>query len=201
MSDNVPAGWYPTPTGGQRYWDGERWTNLPWEGDTATVQERPTPKGKLSKRALMVIAGVGILLVALVGGGVAWKVAADQQAAAEVVAAEEAAQAKEDAAKAAQDRRDQAERQDRADSVAEIENSVSAMATGHAADGVIDGPIIDVSCSPVGGGSTDDLSEKTTVFECFVANKDNGDGTMSGYYYNATINWDTGSYTYGLGRP
>jgi hypothetical protein len=39
----------------------------------------------------------------------------------------------------------------------------------HAADGIIDGPILEVTCSPVGGGSTDDLSEQTTVFECFVA--------------------------------
>jgi uncharacterized Tic20 family protein len=28
MSDepNVPAGWYPTPDGSQRYWDGSQWT-------------------------------------------------------------------------------------------------------------------------------------------------------------------------------
>jgi hypothetical protein len=75
------------------------------------------------------------------------------------------------------------------------------MAEGHAADGVIDGPIIEVTCSPVGGGSTDDLTEQTTVFECFAAYKDNGDGTMSGYTYNATMNWSSGSYTYGLGAP
>jgi hypothetical protein len=75
------------------------------------------------------------------------------------------------------------------------------MAEGHASDGIIHGPIIDVSCSPVGGGSTDDLTEQTTVFECFAANKDNGDGTMNGYKYNATMNWSSGSYTYGFGAP
>ena len=38
------------------------------------------------------------------------------------------------------------------------------------------------------------------MFQCFVADKKNGDGTMSGYYYHATMNWDTGSYTYGMGE-
>jgi hypothetical protein len=33
-----------------------------------------------------------------------------------------------------------------------------------------------------------------------VANKDNGDGTSSGYFFNATVNWNSGSYTYGLGK-
>ncbi len=83
----------------------------------------------------------------------------------------------------------------------EIESSVKTMAEGHVAEDIIDGPIIAVSCSPVGGGSTDDLTEQTTVFKCFVANEDNGDGTMSGYNYNATMNWDSGSYTYGFGAP
>jgi hypothetical protein len=31
--------------------------------------------------------------------------------------------------------------------------------------------------------------------------EDNGDGTMSGYTYNATMNWSSGSHTYGLGAP
>lgn len=55
--------------------------------------------------------------------------------------------------------------------------------------------------APVGGGSTDDLTETTTVFECFAANEDNGDGTMSGCKYHATMNWSTSEFTYGLGKP
>ena len=202
MSDSVPAGWYPTPDGKQRYWDGERWTNLPFEGSVDEVSpQNPelVPKKPITKRLTLWIALGALLLVLLAGGGIAWKANVDAQAAA--AAAAMAEQEKVDAAKAAQERKDEAERQSRADAVLGIEASVQTMAEGHAADGVINGPIIDVNCSPVGGGSTDDLTEKTTVFECFVANKDNGDGTMSGYYYNATMNWDSGSYTYGLGRP
>jgi membrane protein involved in colicin uptake len=148
------------------------------------------------------------VLLGLAGGGIAWKVAhdaevaaAEAEAAAESAAAEEreAQEREEAAAQAAQERQDDAERATRRASVAEIEASVKTMAEGHVSDGIIDGPILEVSCSPVGGGSTDDLTEQTTVFECFVAHKDNGDGTMSGYTYNATMNWSTGSYTYGLG--
>ena len=85
--------------------------------------------------------------------------------------------------------------------VGEIEASVRTMAEDHVAQGFTDGPIISVTCSPVGGGSTDDLTETTTVFDCFVATNDNGDGTMSGVKYHSTVNWSSGSYTYGAGAP
>lgn len=55
------------------------------------------------------------------------------------------------------------------------------------------------SCNPV-SGSTDDLTDITTSFDCFVATKDNADGTQSGYFFNATVNWNSGEYTYGLGK-
>jgi len=77
---------------------------------------------------------------------------------------------------------------------------VKSMAEGHVTDALFDGPILDVTCSPVAGGSIDDLLQTTTQFNCFVATEDNGDGTMSGYYYHATMNWDTGEYTYGFGE-
>lgn len=114
------------------------------------------------------------------------------------VAAEEARRAE---AQAAQQKRDNAERASREAAVAEIETSVKTMAEGHVAKGLIDGSIISVSCSPVSGGSTDDLTETTTVFECFVATNDNGDGTMSGFKYHATMNWTSGEFTYGMGAP
>jgi hypothetical protein len=165
-------------------------------------------------RRWVLVAAAAVLLLGLIGGGAAWKIVGDQReaeaaaraAAASSAAAEQAAQEqeereREEAAAAAQEQRDDAERRSRLDSVTEIEASVQEMAEGHAADGIIDGPIIDVTCSPVNGGSTDDLTEQTTVFECFVANEDNGDGTLSGYGYNATMNWSTGSYTYSLGDP
>ncbi|MGU3435052.1 DUF2510 domain-containing protein [Actinomycetes bacterium M1A6_2h] len=98
-------------------------------------------------------------------------------------------------------RQDNADRASRTLAVSGIESSVKTMAEGHVDKGIVDGPILSVSCSPVSGGSMDDLTETTTVFECFAASEDNGDGTMSGYKYHSTMNWTTGEYTYGLGAP
>jgi hypothetical protein len=212
--NTTPPGWYPTPTGGQQYWNGEQWLALPPPSDaagslTSTPETSPPPKNRRVARWL-VIAGTAVLLLGLIGGVIAWKVAHDAQvaaAAAETAKEKAAAQEQEKqrreeaAAAAAQERQDAADREARRESVTEIEASVKKMAEGHAVDDIIDGPIIDVTCSPVGGGSTDDLTEQTTVFECFAANEDNGDGTMSGYKYNATMNWSSGSYTYSLGAP
>jgi Protein of unknown function (DUF2510) len=212
-----PAGWYPTPTGQQQYWDGEKWLALTppdTAGSSASMSGSSwAPTNRRVVRWLVIVGGA-VLLLGLLGGGIAWKVAADarqaeaaaeaaaEEAAAEAAAAEREEQEREEAAAAAaQARRDQAERDARRASVTEIEASVKKMAEAHAADGIIEGPIIEVSCSPVGGGSTDDLTEQTTVFECFAAHEDNGDGTMSGWTYNATMNWSSGSYTYGLGSP
>jgi hypothetical protein len=213
-STTPAAGWYPTPTGQQQYWDGEQWLALPPPAEAAGSRTgTPEPGTAPSRRRIgkwLAIAGAVVVLLGLIGGGIAWKVADDARAAAaaaEAAAEKAAAEEREEqeraeaAAAAAQERRDEADREGRRASVTEIEASVKTMAEGHAADGVIDGPIIEVSCSPVGGGSTDDLTEQTTVFECFAAYKDNGDGTMSGWTYNATMNWSSGSYTYGLGAP
>ena len=208
------AGWYPTPSGEQRYWDGEQWLALPPPAGTAgpgmaTPGLSPAPRKRRVGKWLA-IAGAMAVLLGLVGGGIAWKVADDARVAAaeaETAAKKAAAEEREEqereeaAAAAAQERRDEADRAARRTSVSEIEASVKKMADGHAADGVVDGPILEVSCSPVDGGSTDDLTEQTTVFSCFAAYKDNGDGTMSGWTYNATMNWSSGSYTYGLGAP
>ncbi|WP_166804501.1 hypothetical protein [Cryobacterium algoritolerans] len=51
----------------------------------------------------------------------------------------------------------------------------------------------------VGRGSTDDLTAITTTFTCMAINKENADGTSSGYQFSATMNWDDGSCTWHLG--
>ena len=228
------AGWYPTPNGEKRFWDGEKWLALPQPDDATglsesapasqvdasatlvdeqhggageTVESEPAlalqKLGRRKRRMWISIAASVLVVIGLASGGVALKSAQDAQAVADAQAAAEleakAAAKVEAAAEAAEEKEDDAERAMRASAVEGIEASIKTMAEGHAAEGAIDGPIIDTSCSPVGGGSMDDLTESTTVFECFVANKDNGDGTLRGYTYNSTMNWSTGSYTYGLG--
>ncbi|MBY6706206.1 DUF2510 domain-containing protein [Rhodococcus sp. BP-241] len=202
---NAAPGWYPTPDGGQQYWDGNQWLSLP----NPSSNEQPSRTPRVSRKRL-VISGLAVLIVLVIAGG-SWKISHDSG----VREQQEAAQAAQDARdtadrleakriadiQAEQEEKDGAARAGRALSVVGIESSVKQMAEGHVEKGLVDGPIIDVTCSPVSGGSTDDLTETTTVFECFAANEDNGDGTMSGYKYNATMNWTTGSYTYGLGAP
>lgn len=126
--------------------------------------------------------------------------AAAAEAAVEALASEaEAQEAEEAAAAAEQADADDAERQNREHAVSDIEDSVGVMAEEHVDDGMIDGPVLDVTCSPVAGGSLDDLTEATTVFDCFVVTEELDDGRARGITYNATMNWDSGEYTYGLG--
>lgn len=210
-------GWYPTPDGSQRYWDGEHWLSIP-PPDGLPEDDGPKPR-RPSRRAWVAIVGAVLLIAVVVSVGFLVKAERDRElAAAEAAAAEEiasaqaaeeaaSAQAVEEAAAAAaaeqrsQQERDDRERDHRREAMASIETSVEEMAEGHIDDGIIDGPVLAVSCSPVAGGSIDDLTEQTTVFDCFVATEDNGDGTMSGISYNATMNWTTGSYTYRIGAP
>jgi hypothetical protein len=213
----TPAGWYPTPDGRQRYWDGSRWTDLPWdEGDATVTGEStgPVPRTKWTpqrrKRALIEGATV-VIILGLLAGGIALKGAGDRQVAAakiakihtaERLAATEKKNAADaaDAAAEAQRVKDDAERTARTAEVTGIEASVKTLAEKDVTDKLLVGPILSVKCSPVGSGSTSDLTQLTSVFECFAANKDNGDGTQSGYTFHANMNWSDGSYTYGLGK-
>lgn len=205
-------GWYPTPDGEQRYWDGYQWLSLP-----APPQEDTRTRGSSRRKwvwatvvAVIIIAlaiGIGSLIVAdrnreqAAAAATAAAIEAEEEASAR--AAEEAAEeeAAEEAAQQAQEREDEREREYRQDAVVEIEESIQTMAEGHLSDGLIDGQVLEVTCSPVAGGSLEDLTEQTTVFDCFVATEDNNDGTWSGYSYHATMNWNTERFTYGFGAP
>ncbi|MGB3484402.1 MAG: DUF2510 domain-containing protein [Mycobacterium sp.] len=206
-SDEAPPGWYPTPQGGQRYWDGQRWLALPepddanpFPADAAGVTEKQ-PTGK--KKA--VLAGIAALIVLVTAGigALLWNKNHDTQMRNNAIAASSSKAAADAAATAAEKvRRDtEAKRSQRASAIGDLEESITTMARDHIMKGLFDGPVLSVSCDPVGGGSTDDLTAKTTIFECFTATKDNGDGTLSGRKYHATMNWDSGNYTYGLGAP
>lgn len=213
MSDesrSAAPGWYPSPEGGQRYWDGQQWLALPDPGSPrVSGAETPGSQSRISailrfvKRPL-VLGILAVLVVAGIGSAIAVKVSndskAEEQRQAIAAAAQEEADRAAEAA-AAKQREDDAERAQRSLTVIELEASVKTMAEEHVSKSIIDGPILNVSCDPVGGGSTDDLTETTTVFECFAANEDVGDGRMRGFKYHATMNWTAGTYTYGFGAP
>lgn len=201
---NAPPGWYPDPSGTQRYWDGSEWLNIPppEPSTEASTSEAGTSK---QKNWWLLVAAIVVGVVLVAGGLVAWKVVTDSQEAkeAELERIEEERQADEQRKKE-QELEDALAEQERADrnvAVEEIEASVKEMAEKDAAQGIIDGPILDVICTPVGGGSTDNLDERSTVLDCFAAYEELEDGKALGYHYHATMNWDTGQYTYGLGQP
>jgi hypothetical protein len=204
-SDKVPAGWYPAPHGGKRYWDGQRWLALP-DPDDSTVAPAAVATGSAEKAAggrkkVVVASVVALIVLAAAGiGALVWKNSNDTQMRNAAIAASSSKAAAD--AQADRVRRDtEAKRAKRAAAVKDIEASVKKLAEKQVDEGLFNDPVLSVSCDPVGGGSTDDLTAKTTVFECFAATKDNGDGTLSGRKYHATMNWDTDDYTYGLGAP
>jgi hypothetical protein len=157
--------------------------------------------------------GLAVLLVLLLGGaaaGYAAKHHHDQQvaekhrqerAAAHALAlqkAKEAAAAREEARAKRLQR--QLERSVRHSVVRSLQRSITKDARKDVEDGLLDGPILRTTCTPVGGGNVDDLQAHTGNFSCLAVYKDNADGTSSGWAFSGTVNYDDGSYTWHLGH-
>ena len=187
MNDALNPGWYESPEHGRRYWDGNSWLS----------QSEPIPSNKQaglwSEKRKPIIASVVVLV--LVIAGFSWnssRVSHNRQV-----------HNQELIAKHQQELRKQNAEQISARNalVTEVEGAIKKMAQKHIQDYTISAnQIYYVSCNPV-GGSYSVLTQLTNTFQCFAATLHNSDGTDQGYYYNATINWDSGEYTYGLGKP
>jgi hypothetical protein len=163
-------------------------------------------KGRIrgaSRRAKLVVGGVTALL--LIGGGVTGvllKVQHDNDVAAKHKQQGQEAQRQAAAQAEAQraiDQANQEKRTLRAGVVTSLQDSVTKDAKKNVDQGLLTGPISSTSCTPVGGGSTDDLTAHTGNFTCIAVNKTSSDGTSEGYRYSATVNYDDGSYTWHLG--
>lgn len=161
---------------------------------------------KPSRKALVAI---GVVALLVIGAGVGLGVKKHQDAterarvaAAAERAAEEQARSEQEAADdaaAAQQAADDTEREGRRDMGTALEKRITKHAKGLVKDGLLEGPIKYSSCTATGGGSTDDLTALTGTFECLAVNKENDDGTASGYSYAGTAEWATGSLTWQLG--
>lgn len=188
---NAPAGWYPDPEGGQRYWDGEKWLNIP--APESTLNQSPTKSdsgmSSQTKKYLFIGAGVLVIVLLVVAGAVASQEQSRKQEIAQQAVQERKAEAKalEEEMRLLEERNVQ---------VAEIVESVKGAAQKMIDEGDIEGSVLDAYCNPVAGGSLEDIQETTTAFECFVATVDNGDGTQNGYFWDVLKNWDTGRYTW-----
>lgn len=177
----------------------------------------PEPRRKISKR--IVIGVVTALIVIGSATGLALKVSHDNAVTAQRVATAQAkervvaaAQAQADAAAAAakvtadaaataaaaQQVADDKTRTDRQAIVTQLEASIVKDAKERVAAQTFEGPILSASCTPLGGGSANDLTALSGTFDCIAVQKVNADGTSSGYGFAATVNWSDGSYTWKL---
>lgn len=162
---------------------------------------------KVNKRILLVVAAALIAVTAVVG--ITLYVQHTNQVNAEQAAATSAEEAQKNreaeatraaaAATAAKQTADTAKRTQRKLIVTALEDSILKDAESRVSKGVLTGPITRASCTPLGGGSSDDLTAITGTFQCIAVNKTDPDGSSSGYRFSATVNWNEASYSWHLG--
>lgn len=185
---------------------------------TCSVQERTTAPfcphcGKsytrkrrrlTSKRARRrLLALIVILVVAGAGTGIALRAHHDDQVKARhrTELARRRAAADAEAAAVAERQRKAAEKQKldrvmRGLIIRDMEKSITKDARTDAADGLIDGPILRTQCEPAPGGGG---SQTAAPYTCIAVNKENGNGTLSGFRFTAIADLKKGSYTWHLG--
>lgn len=148
-------------------------------------------------RKAIIIGTLALVLIAATATGLVLKNRHDDQVEATRVASVEQADAERAAENQAE--ADETERTQRNDYVTQLEKNIEKDAKGHVKEGIFEGPILSASCTATGGGSADDLTALTGTFECIAVNKENKDGTMSGYSYDGTIDWKSSEFTWQLG--
>ena len=149
----------------------------------------------MSRRSKALIIGAVLLLV-LGGAGIAiaLKVKHDN----DVQAQHEAAQAAAQAAEEARQERIQQERQNRQILVTDMEKAITRYAERQSLQrySLINGPILRTQCDPSGGHI--DTKSSTQDFSCLAVRNESG-GTLHGYRFSATANYDRSSYSWRLG--
>jgi hypothetical protein len=197
----LPAWWSKTPADRSRHGTPRRAPSIPFQ------RAQPDGGGWPAQRKASFWLIAVMTVVAIITGTSGALIGQHQQHVRQVAAAAAASASAEASRKAAAERQaaiDKAKHDlevlTRKSGVTQIESSVKQMATQQAATGLLSGPVISVTCTPAAGSSIDDLDQNTTDFGCFAATKDNGDGTLSGYNYHATMNWSSGQFTYGFGK-
>lgn len=198
IDDSAPKaapGWYPSPTGGQRYWDGNAWLNIP-APETSTIgqstqQTQPVNRKILIGGAALVIVVVGIIMIS--------SNVQQENARQEEIRIQASQQAEEDAAVAREKSAAEAETTRRQGLVDDLEVYLNDnVIPDHIQKRLITGSPLGVICDPVAGGSLSDTTEETTAFQCFAQLEDNGNGSYLGRYYDVTYNWTTGHYSWDL---
>ncbi|MGN8131761.1 hypothetical protein [Paenarthrobacter sp. 22069] len=157
----------------------------------------------------LVAIATAVLIIVVAGIAISLNVQHTNQVNAENAAAASAAEAEDkrqaeatrasQAAAAAKQAADATKRAQRKLIVTSLEDSILKDAESRVGKGVLEGPITRASCTPIGGGSSDDLTAITGTFQCIAVNKTEADGSSSGYRFSATVNWNDASYSWHLG--
>ena len=198
--DSAPKavpGWYPTPSGGQRYWDGNTWLDIP-----EPQQEGMSPKPENPANRKMIIIGISVV-VALIAIFLINSNVQQENARQEQIRIEASQQTKAEADQAAEEAKEkaavEAEKTRRQGLIEELEKYLNeTVVPDHIQKRLISGTPFGVNCDPVAGGSLSDTSEETTALQCFAQLVENGDGSYRGSFYDVTYNWTTGYYTWDL---
>jgi uncharacterized protein HemX len=161
---------------------------------------RPFVKRRRLSRRGGIYTAIVVLVLAGAGAGIVLKLNHDQQVEKqrkEAAAAQHASQVA--AERATAETKEQAERSTRKLLEAELEKEVAQDAKKRVAEGTLEGPILGSSCTPVSGGSSEDLSSTAGTYSCMAITKREADGTASGYRFSANIDFSTGRYSWHLG--
>ncbi len=161
------------------------------------------PQPRTSRRVRLAIGGlVALVILGGAGAAVAIKLHHDEvvknrhrreaaAAAAVKAAAERTAREKQTAERAEIAEREGLEKR--------LEEAITKEASEKVTEGTLTGPIKSTTCTPINGGSSQNLSESTGTYSCIAVNKTEANGTESGYRYTGTINFTTGSTTWHIG--
>ena len=80
-----------------------------------------------------------------------------------------------------------------------LQDAITKDAKQSANQGLLQSAPTSTTCTPVSGGSSQNLAESTGTYSCIAAYQTNSDGTSSGYRYTGTINFTTGMTSWHLG--
>lgn len=161
---------------------------------------------RFSKRTRMLVVVVPLVLLLLGGGAAAaLKIRHDnnveqegeKQAARDLEERQER-EREQEAEEDLQAEQDKSEIRSRRDLVKGLEKAVTKDAKESVDDGLLEGPILLTQCDVL-SGELEDLSTEKGRFECLAANVENDDGTIEGYRYSGTIDYDELTYSWRLG--
>ena len=162
---------------------------------------------RFRRRSTRVLIVLVPLLLLLGGAGAAVYLKLDHDA--DVKAEKREAAERRERARQAEERQRQSAAQAKADadafqvdlreeSVKDLEKAVKKDAEENVSIGLFTGPITQVQCDAA-EGNLDDLTADTVKFECLAANRENDDGTIEGYRYSSSIDFETGEMRWRVG--